>query len=126
MLTAISTFVALVAGISIAVERVIEVIKGAVPQLANSWGDKADNYRRALLQLMSVAAGTLIASQIQTQIAAALPKDIGASISWPAFGLIGLMASGGSGLWNHVLDIVQATKEQKEKALTTTAGASVD
>src|SRR5206468_10508768 len=106
--------------------RIIEVIKGAVPRLANSWGDKSDNYRRALLQVLSVIAGAMIASQMQSQIAAALGDKLGASIGWPAFGLIGLMASGGSGLWNHVLDIVQATKDQKEKALTSAAAASAD
>lgn len=105
----ISTLVALLAAISVAVERVVELIKGSIPALASTW-QKAEAIRRALIQLLAVVAGAAIASQMPTQLASAT----GSQPDWKVDALIGLLASGGSGLWNHALDIVRATKVTKE------------
>lgn len=125
MFTSLSTFIALVAGISVAVERVIEVVKGAIPRLANPWS-ASDNYRKALLQVMSIVAGAIIAWQMKSQIQATLPAGLAAGVDWPTYAMVGLMSSGGSGLWNHVLDIVRSVKEEKEKAISDNPTGSGD
>jgi hypothetical protein len=115
-MNSISQMFALLAAMSIAVERVVEVIKGIVPKLAQPWTGSRESWRRVLLQLISVAAGGVIASQIHTQIVAAVPSLASSSDSghWGVDVLFGLLASGGSGLWNHVLDITRAIKVDKE------------
>ena len=102
----------LFAAISVAVERVVELIKGFIPQLATPW-TKHEDFRRALIQLISVIVGTIIASQTKGQLASAFSVDI-SKVTWEIWLLVGLAASGGSGLWNHALDIVRALKVNQE------------
>ena len=116
----ISTFVALMAAISVAVERVVELLKGSIPVLASTWR-KAEGLRRALIQLLAVAAGALIAAQMPSQLASA----IGTQPDWKVDLLVGLIASGGSGLWNYTLDIVRATKVNKELQVATSSPDAV-
>ena len=82
MLASLSTFIALVAGISLAVERVIEIIKGAIPKLATPW--PKDDYRKTIIQIMSIVVGAVIASMMPSQISAALGEKLAASVGWPA------------------------------------------
>jgi hypothetical protein len=119
----LSTFAALMAGISIAVERVVEIIKGAVPPLANPW-PKYDTVRGGILQLLAAASGTIIASQMPDQIRSATPGGLGAQLNWQVYAVIGLLSSGGSGAWNHILDILGALKT-KQVALASQASMGV-
>jgi drug/metabolite transporter (DMT)-like permease len=123
MLNSVSTFVALLAGISIAVERLVEVIKGAIPVLANPW-TKRESWRRTLLQVLAVVVGAGIASQMQSQLAGALGSS--ASGGWGIYLMVGVMASGGSGLWNHALDIVRAIKVDKELTVANKVSNAAD
>jgi hypothetical protein len=97
----------LVAGVSVAVERVTEILKQMIPGLAVERGNPAsEGRRRALLQILAGFAGTVIAWQGQFQLA---------SHSGPAmYVLIGAMSSGGSAFWNHALDAVRAAKQTQE------------
>ena len=107
------TFASLMAGISIAVERAVEMIKGAVPPLANTW-TKNDQVRAGIVQLIAAALGAGIASQMPDQVRNAMPPGLAGPLQWPAYAVLGLMASGGSGAWNHVLDILGAIKTKQE------------
>jgi hypothetical protein len=118
----ISTFAAMMAGISIAVERVVEMIKGAIPPLASAW-PKHDEIRGGILQFIAAAAGTIIASLMPDQIRNSLPASLGVGLHWAQYVVIGLMASGGSGAWNHALDILGALKSKQETAATANAAA---
>jgi hypothetical protein len=96
----------LVAGVSVAVERVTEILKQMIPGLAEERGDAGEKYRRAGLQILAGVVGTIIAWQGNLQLA---------SHTGPAvYVLIGLMSSGGSAFWNHALDAVRATKLTKQ------------
>jgi hypothetical protein len=106
------TFASLMAGISIAVERVVEMIKGAIPALNNPWKTN-DQVRAAIVQLIAAAVGAVIAALMPAQVKAALPQGINASLTWSMYAVLGLIASGGSGAWNHILDILAAIKTQK-------------
>jgi hypothetical protein len=123
LIGSLSTFAALMAGISIAVERVVEIIKGAVPPLSNTW-PKYDTVRAGILQLLAAASGAIIASQMPDQIRSATPGGLGAQLNWQVCVVIGLLSSGGSGAWNHVLDILGALKT-KQMALASQTSTGV-
>jgi|SRR5215510_9765169 len=112
----ISTLIALIAAISVAVERVIELIKSSIPGLGSTWS-KREGLRRALIQLLAVFVGAVMAWQMPSQLGAAT----GSQPKWQVDILFGLLASGGSGLWNHALDIVRATKVNKELEVAASA-----
>jgi hypothetical protein len=100
-LTAITAIISVVLALSIASERLVEIIKGLIPYLNKEiLGDEnAEGRRRAALQFLAVVSGIVTAylakDYLPTQIA-------GAVSSWSIIGL-GLLASGGSGLWNSLL-----------------------
>ena len=43
---------------------------------------------------------------------------------WMSWAVTGLLVCGGSAFWNHILDILQATKVQKEQAAYGTSPAA--
>jgi len=97
----------LVAGVSVAVERVTEILKQMIPGLATErTNEVAENWRRAELQILAGAVGTIIAWQSQLQLAS--------HGGWVVYFLIGAMSSGGSAFWSHALDALRATKVTKE------------
>jgi hypothetical protein len=114
--SSLSAFAALMAGISIATERLVEMVKGAVPILANPW-KKHDQIRAAIVQLLAAVAGAAIASQMPGQIQNAMPATWGL-LHWQGYAVIGLMSSGGAGVWNHLLDILGAVKAKQEISAT--------
>src|SRR5262249_31642746 len=97
----------LVAGVSVAVERVTEILKQIVPGLADEIKkENIENCRKAGLQVLAAVIGTIIAWQARLQL--------GSHGGPVVYGMIGLMSSGGSAFWNHALDAVRATKLTKE------------
>jgi hypothetical protein len=100
-------------GICFAVERAVEIIKGAIPQLSSDWG-KYDQIRAAILQLLAAAVGAAIVSQMPDQVRSAMPPGLAVPLHWPTYAVLGLMTSGGAGAWNHALDILAALKEKQE------------
>jgi len=97
----------LVAGVSVAVERVTEILKQMIPFLADEKSNaRMENLRRAGVQILACTVGTYIAWQGHLQLA-----SHGGAV---AYVLIGAMSSGGSAFWNHALDAVRATKLSKE------------
>ena len=111
----ITTAVTLVLAVSIAVERVTEILKQMFPLLSTTLANAtSEGRRRAALQMLAAAVGTAIA--------AVGDLHIGTHGGRSAYVLIGLMASGGSGFWNHALDAVRAMKiTQENKAAATPA-----
>ena len=114
----LTAFVTLMGAISVASERVIEILKGMIAPLAKPLQGNAEGMRRAGLQVLAGVVGGAIAYFAQPEIASTMPSLSTNQIGWASYAIVGLLASGGSGLWNHVLDIVQAMKVSKEKALT--------
>lgn len=113
ILAGLSTLAAMLAGISVAVERVVAVIKGAVPPLTKTW-PKYDEFRAALLKLIAAVAGAVLASQMPQTVRNSLPFGLGGELNWVACAVIGLVASGGSGAWTQVLDILSALKQKQQ------------
>lgn len=116
MLDQVTQLVAILAAISVADERIVELLKGYIPWIATtSTNPTHESWRRASIQLLAAAVGTVLAWQMKGQLAALLPTG-----PW-VYVVFGLMSSGGSGLWNHLLDIVRATKVNKELQVSASA-----
>lgn len=120
-----STFLATMAALSVAVERVVEILKqmfGTFPIIRLLFTprrtQRAENFRCACMYLLSATVGGLIAGFGHIDI---LPN---AHRPYFSYALAGLLSSGGSAFWNHALDLIQATKVQKEEVATTLARAN--
>jgi hypothetical protein len=107
----LSTVVAVLVALSVASERLVEIIKGIIPFLGNKNDDPTkEGWRKAILQFMAVVAGIVTALLSQSAIQGILPK-------WgefPEILALGLLASGGSGFWNSINTYVLKLKDIKK------------
>ena len=116
MVNNLSSVLSLMLAISIAVERVVEIIKGIIPQLSKPWTGNWEYIRFALIHVIAALAGTAVAWLGHKEIADQVPVLAFDNHLRSGYLVIGLMASGGSAMWNHALDIVQAMKIGQQKA----------
>jgi hypothetical protein len=97
--------------ISIAAERLVEIIKGVIPWLGQPKTDEnLEAKRHSALQILAVASGIATA---------ALGKDLApAALAEISNGMgiicLGLLASGGSGFWNAILTYILQVKDIKK------------
>jgi hypothetical protein len=112
--------------LSVAVERVVEILKqfcGSWPVLKYLFTPRAtqskENMRCACMYMLSGTIGGVIAwrSGIAGQI-------VPGAHPHTSYILAGLLASGGSAFWNHALDLLQATKVSSEQAAAGAIGAN--
>ena len=116
--------------LSVGVERVVEILKGSSRWLREDPDPRLDREgtisarRHMVLQMLASLSGGVIAYVIGPQnFVASLPEaSHGSLLRITSSLLLGLMASGGSALWNHALDIVGAIKKVKEKAALDSVG----
>jgi len=128
----LTAFLSAMIALSVAVERVVEIIKGMSRRLREDPDPKADPQgkgaarRRLILQALAAFVGAVAALTIGPHNFLRTIPDGGyeSPIRWIAAVFLGLMASGGSAFWNHALDIVGAIKSAKEQ-LTTAQQAAV-
>ncbi|MDH4184153.1 MAG: hypothetical protein OEV92_08025 [Nitrospinota bacterium] len=112
----VTGMMAALAALSISVERVVEIIKNVVPWLfAENKDAIREKRRKAMLQALSALVGAAIAYSSADLIRQTMPalfanRQIGVLDCL----IIGLLASGGSGFWNHGLSIVEGIKKAKE------------
>ena len=98
--------------LSVASERLVEIIKGFSKFLSDANPDPVgDRWRRMLLQLIAVGAGIVTALLTQPAIKGVVP-----GLSEHTLGIValGLLASGGSGFWNAILAYVLNLKDIKK------------
>lgn len=115
--TYLAGLVSLILALSVASERLVEIVKGFIPPLNNAIAvtddPKSKNEearRQAYLQILAVIAGVFTAFMARDYI----PKEIAAPTeTWKIIGM-GLLASGGSGFWNSVLTYVTKVKDLKK------------
>jgi hypothetical protein len=118
-MTDFTTLVTLLATLSVAVERAVEIFKGMVPYLSQTLNPgAAENRRRAVLQIIAVLFGTVAAYLAKGQINAigAAKWLTDASLHGAGFAIVGFLTAGGSAFWNHILDIIGALKTRQENA----------
>ena len=114
--TKLTTIVSLLAALSVASERLVEIVKGLIPSwLGGTWlkEQKTDptqeGYRTAVLQVLAVVAGVVTA----TVASGAIPQNVGIPNDWTGRFVLGLLASGGSGFWNSILTYAKSAKDIK-------------
>jgi hypothetical protein len=99
----------LMLGLSVASERLVELIKGLI---GSNWlnehkkDPKKELRRRVAIQILATACGMVTAYLARD----AVILVIGSS-DWPTCLVLGLLASGGSGLWNALLDWSKYAKD---------------
>ncbi len=107
----LSTIVALIMALSVASERLVEIIKGFFKDLDKENPDpEKEARRRSYLQILAVCSGILTAFLAQS----AIPDDIHKPGDHLSILALGLLASGGSGLWNSVLTYFGKVKDIKK------------
>jgi len=114
-----SSFLAFLFTLSVATERLVEIIKGLLPSnwLSEKHSNAAKEQRRkTLLQILAVGAGTITAWLSSSFYSADLVKPY-SSLNVV---VLGLLASGGSGFWNslatYVLDVKDIQKQSLAKS----------
>ncbi len=115
----ITGIVAVLGTLSLSVERIVQVVKNLIPFLSRTQKEELkEGVRRTIVQSLAVIAGAAVAYVSREQIQPLLsnifpyPEDM----KWHTFVILGLLASGGSGLWNHTLTIVEEIKKAKKDA----------
>jgi hypothetical protein len=134
-MTSLTTFITIAIALSVAAERVVEIVKGLLPNfwLFQSGATPTSEYRRvALIHCFSGICGGAAAALSKIDLltylqspsigSTAPPAPEGLLHATGAFVIAGLLTSAGSAFWNHVFDIVKATKVQQESAAIIAAG----
>jgi hypothetical protein len=108
--TKLTTVISLLVALSIASERLVDIVKGVIPWLNQPRRRPAEEgWRKATLQVLAVIAGIITA----WLASAAIPKGVGIPDDWTGTLALGLLASGGSGFWNSILTYVTKAKDLK-------------
>lgn len=101
--------IALMVALSMATERLVEITRGFVPfteKLSSTW-------RQSTLKAHAAIAGIAVTFMAEPMIAGTLPEQWNNSMGLV---VLGLLASGGSGLWHTVLDYMMEMKTIKKQA----------
>jgi len=109
----LSTVVSVIIALSVASERLVDIIKGFSLFLNNKNDDpRQEGVRKSIIQFMAVISGIVTALLSQPAIKGLLP-------GWgdfPEIVALGLLASGGSGFWNSINTYVLKLKDSLPKA----------
>lgn len=107
--------VGLLLAVSIASERLVEIVKGLVPYLNEARSDAREEARRKVaLQVLAIFSG--IVTTLLAEASGSLSSN-GVPAGWTTpIGIVtlGILASGGSSLWNTVLSYLLQVKNLKK------------
>jgi hypothetical protein len=117
----ITNAVSLLAALSVATERLVEIIKGSIPWLNNSNANTTEEgWRQACLHVLAFLSGIFTAYMAGSAIEGIVPKSLN---TVGGYIVIGLLASGGSGFWNSILSYLQSAKDVKASQASAVAPA---
>jgi hypothetical protein len=109
----LTTFLTAMVGLSVATERVTDTIKQWI------WGDGTPNPKTKPggVQLIAMVSGVFVSALSglnPLNVASFEPYKWNQPTTWAVCIVTGILASGGSAFWNHLLDMLQAAKVQRE------------
>ena len=120
----LTTFLTAMVGLSVATERVTDTIKQWI------WGDGTPNPKTKPggVQFIAILSGifvSVLSGLNPLNVSNFHAYDWKSASTWSVCIVTGILASGGSAFWNHLLDILQAAKVMKEQAAYGTSQAAV-
>jgi len=119
-----TNFLTQMVGLSVATERVTETVKqwiGLEPTDVHAAARKS-----VIIQMVAIVSGVLVVGlsglnpMSMPGFEPYSPRQIA---DWLCWLVTGLLVSGGSAFWNHLLDILKATKVEKEENANAAAAA---
>jgi hypothetical protein len=111
LISDLSATIALLIALSVAAERLVEIIKGLIPWLEKEKTDEAtEGRRKAALLILSVFAG-LLTAWLASHTGAVADMTPDKPHAWIA---LGFLSSGGSAFWNSILTYVNKVKDLKK------------
>ena len=119
-LTDLTSLVSVLVALSVAAERLVEIIKGFIPFLNQENSDpRMEGIRKSLLQFLAVVSGLVtvfLTRPVIGNAGAAAPGTLIPQLlnSWPGLLALGLLTSGGSGFWNSIQTFVNKAKDVKK------------
>jgi hypothetical protein len=130
----LSTLVALLAALSVAAERLVDIVKNWFPtQLAEEQNDnegkvdaKKEGRRKVYLQLLAIVASIITVILAWPAIAGSLPGAPPVAWwtgvqGWVTILAAGILVSGGSGFWNKIVGYVGAVRDLRMEDTQKTA-----
>jgi hypothetical protein len=104
--------VSLILALSMASERLVEIVKGAIPPLnrQNDGDPKKEGWRKMGVQLLAVVCSLVTAFLSRD----ALSEALGTTLADGQIAGLGILASGGSSMWNSILVYLMKVKDLKE------------
>ncbi|KYQ97111.1 hypothetical protein AWY96_00800 [Serratia plymuthica] len=109
----LESIIGLLLAVSIASERLVEIIKGYFPWLnEEKQNPVSEGRRKSALQILAVAAGIVTAFLAQPILADSLSSMNNQGL---AILSVGLLASGGSAFWNAILSYMLQVKNLKKQ-----------
>lgn len=121
---ALTVFFTQMVGLSVASERVTETAKQWTAPAMSKWTAARTS---AAVQTIAIVSGvfvTALSGLNPLNIPRAQPFDWFNHANWLSWLVSGILVSGGSAFWNHLLDILQAVKVQKEQLTQSLASTS--
>ncbi|HVZ82738.1 MAG TPA: hypothetical protein VG893_03620 [Terracidiphilus sp.] len=122
-LDAMTSFATVMLGLSVATERVTETIKQWIGPSIAGWQPQ---HNAAFIQAVAIVSGifvTALSGLNPLKTPDFQPYVWGHSSNWLSWIVGGMLVSGGSAVWNHMLDILRAAKVQKEDAANAASAA---
>ena len=110
-----TTILALLSALSLASERVVEIVKGLWPWLNKETpnDEKNEGKRKAFILSIAAVAGILLAWLAQ-EIPGVVKGD-GTNRDWLTTIALGLLSVGGSGFWNSIQTSLNKLKDATKK-----------
>jgi hypothetical protein len=104
--------VGFIAALSVASERLVDIVKGFIPALnTKSLDDAVEARRQAYIQILAIVGGMATSWVAWPVTQKALP--LGELPSWLVIVGLGLLASCGSGFWNSIQSYLNLLKSLK-------------
>ena len=123
-LDTLTAFVTLMIALSVAAERVTEIIKQWAAQLLAKLSTAGASGSTQLLAILSGILVTALSGKDPIHVPGFAAFELKNPYTWLSWVLSGILVSGGSAFWNHILDILKAAKVQKEQAVNKTLSAA--
>jgi hypothetical protein len=110
----LTAFATTMVGLSVASERVTETIKQWVAPYIAKMTPAGSTATVQVLAIISGIVVTAISGLDPLKMKHGTPGNWMDPSNWAVWLVGGIMVSGGSAFWNHILDMLKATKVQKE------------